>query len=642
MKQIFPNNFNNQRRSKTPFMIRNGYSTFNNFSKNKFEFNSSLFDMMDIDKESNFTSYYKELFLNQVNIKLDERVYDLISKMDNIKQYNEAKEQYDEAKRLLIKEVINDKFKGNLKNNKNANRINLKNYTQKINHNYSHDEKDNQLMFSLFDKLKTRKKKVYKFKIKNHLEKLYQGNMAVYKKRQEQIFQVKKKPEKKFDMKLLIQSNFDIEEYINKNKKKKVMFDDNKSPKKNDENGDNGIDIGNDKDSKNNEFKRAEKKKRTFLDKKSNIKDYFNNLNLLNNKSGRKSFVGSVVDFNSSNMNSLQKGKNDSKYRKRQNSSLNLPNIKDKDIDKLKFNSSKSSKTLKRSTKDKNKIKDNLSTKNLIDIKTSQDFKKNKKNNIQDSNNKLINDINTDNNKNKISNTNIQLNLKVQNIDDNKDIKSKKSNKNNIINSINDNKDIYQKINLTHKKTVKTRNKDNIRNIKNNIFISDTANEILSELNDKEKELTKSTTKISKSLRYFKNTSDNFYTMKSNKSSNFLYKYFKKPFKSNKKILTINTIKKSGIMFQHINENNSQFHFPIINRLLYKDKKGKIDMIDRIKFNLKNEYIEKLKERKINRKIEINGKNILNKLNDQYHLEKLLEMADFIKEQRRKEDNYEI
>jgi hypothetical protein len=220
------------------------------------------------------------------------------------------------------------------------------------------------------------------------------------------------------------------------------MFDDNKSPKKNDENGDNGIDNGNDKDNKNNEFKRAEKKKRTFLDKKSNIKDYFNNLNLLNNKSGRKSFVGSVVDFNSSNMNSLQKGKNDSKYRKRQNSSLNLPNIKDKDIDKLKFNSSKSSKTLKRSTKDKNKIKDNLSTKNLIDIKTSQDFKKNKKNNIQDSNNKLINDINTDNNKNKISNTNIQLNLKVQNIDDNKDIKSKKSNKNNIINSINDNKDI--------------------------------------------------------------------------------------------------------------------------------------------------------------------------------------------------------
>ena len=275
MNEIFLNNS----RSKTPFMIRNSFSTINNFSKPKVKFKSSLFDILDgNNKESNLTSTYKELFLNQVNIKLDERVYDLISKMDNIKQYNDAKEKYDEAKRLLIKEVMNDKFNDHLKHNKNANHLNLKNYVERINHNYSHDEKNNQLMFSLFDKLKTRKKKVYKFHIKNHLEKLYQGNAALYKKKKEEFFEVKKKPEKKFDMKLLIQPNFDIEEYINQNKKKKVMFDD--SPKNNDDNN----------NQKKIELKRAEKKKRTFLDKKSKIKDYFSNINLINNR--RRSFMG--------------------------------------------------------------------------------------------------------------------------------------------------------------------------------------------------------------------------------------------------------------------------------------------------------------------------------------------------------------
>ena len=128
MNQNFKTNFNfNSARSKTPSLYRSGYSTPNNFSK-KGKFNSSLFDMIGGSKESNLTSYYKEFFLNQVNVKLDERIYDLISKMDDPKQYNEAKEQYDEAKRLLIKEAMNDKYDGYLNLNKNSKRINLTNY----------------------------------------------------------------------------------------------------------------------------------------------------------------------------------------------------------------------------------------------------------------------------------------------------------------------------------------------------------------------------------------------------------------------------------------------------------------------------------------------------------------------------------
>ena len=95
-------------------------------------------------------------------------------------------------------------------------------------------------------------------------------------------------------------------------------------------------------------------------------------------------------------------------------------------------------------------------------------------------------------------------------------------------------------------------------------------------------------------------------------------------------------------MFKQVNENNSQFHFPIINKLFYKDKKGKVDMIDRIKNNLKNEYSEKIKEINIFTDKEAIGKEILDKLNDQFELEKLLEMANEIREKRRKEANYEI
>ncbi len=64
-------------------------------------------------------------------------------------------------------------------------------------------------------------------------------------------------------------------------------------------------------------------------------------------------------------------------------------------------------------------------------------------------------------------------------------------------------------------------------------------------------------------------------------------------------------------------------------------------MIERIKFNLKQEYLEKKKGKKINKDKEIIGHEILNKLNDQYELEKLLEIAEIIRERRRKEANYE-
>lgn len=616
---------NNTSRSKTPFTLKKNYSTINDFTQNL----QSTFSLLDKNKDTSLKSYFKEFYLNQVNIKLDERVYDLISKMDDAKAYNEAKEQYDEAKRLLIKEIMKEKYDDDLKM-KNANHLNIKNYIDKINEKYSFDEKDNQLMLSLFDKLKTRKKKVYKFKIKNHLEKLFQGNVALYKKRRENIFEEKKKPEKKFDLKLLIKSNADIEEYLKKHKKKKVMFEQNNI-------NNNKNEQKNNDDDENNIFKRVEKKKKTYLNKKSNIKDYFNNLNMINDR--RKSFMGTFNGFK--NNSSIHSNNKENKDSKEESSLLNLPNINNDNNDQISNSKNISKKSINKSQKSNKNIKSN----NNSNIKDKKDSNKtiiskkesiNNNNDIKDNDNPLV----------LFSPKNTLIIKKDRKYNTMKNdflrdyFPSSNSTKNNKQNNINNklNKKNYYKIYLKQKKLNSRNNLIYGKNQKKS-FINDIASEILSELNDKEKQLSMSTLKISKSLKYFKRTKENFNTIKKNRSGNFNF--------LNNKVINTNSMisptKKVGLKFQELNENSSQFHFPIINKLFYKDKKGKCDMIDRIKFNLKQEYCEKLKQKKNNRKKkEINGDEIIHKLNDQFELEKLLDMVEMIKENRRKEQNYEI
>lgn len=616
---------NNTSRSKTPFTLKKNYSTINDFTQNL----QSTFSLLDKNKDTSLKSYFKEFYLNQVNIKLDERVYDLISKMDDAKAYNEAKEQYDEAKRLLIKEIMKEKYDDDLKM-KNANHLNIKNYIDKINEKYSFDEKDNQLMLSLFDKLKTRKKKVYKFKIKNHLEKLFQGNVALYKKRRENIFEEKKKPEKKFDLKLLIKSNADIEEYLKKHKKKKVMFEQNNI-------NNNKNEQKNNDDDENNIFKRVEKKKKTYLNKKSNIKDYFNNLNMINDR--RKSFMGTFNGFK--NNSSIHSNNKENKDSKEESSLLNLPNINNDNNDQISNSKNISKKSINKSQKSNKNIKSN----NNSNIKDKKDSNKtiiskkesiNNNNDIKDNDNPLV----------LFSPKNTLIIKKDRKYNTVKNdflrdyFPSSNSTKNNKQNNINNklNKKNYYKIYLKQKKLNSRNNLIYGKNQKKS-FINDIASEILSELNDKEKQLSMSTLKISKSLKYFKRTKENFNTIKKNRSGNFNF--------LNNKVINTNSMisptKKVGLKFQELNENSSQFHFPIINKLFYKDKKGKCDMIDRIKFNLKQEYCEKLKQKKNNRKKkEINGDEIIHKLNDQFELEKLLDMVEMIKENRRKEQNYEI
>ena len=188
---------------------------------------------------------------------------------------------------------------------------------------------------------------------------------------------------------------------------------------------------------------------------------------------------------------------------------------------------------------------------------------------------------------------------------------SKNSDKHNNLNN-------FRKINII--KANKTRNKKNcFESHKNNNTSLKYKNEILSELNNEKNGLTMSASKLNKSLKNFKNTKEDFNSIRKIK-------------KSSSQNDIIPPTKKAGVVFKELSENNSQFHFPLINKIFYKKEKGECDMIDRIKYNLK--------QKKIDRKNSIDGREIINKLNDQYALEKLFELSEMFKKKRRQEEQY--
>ena len=603
MKTIKIKKFNNKR-SETPFISRNGYSTLNNQSYLLKNNHTSIFGTIESNKDSSLTKYYKELFLNQVQLKLDERVYDLITKINDKKAFKEAKDKYDEAKKILINDVLKDKYDNSSKFLQDYNIMNLNNYE---NHKFSYKDKDSQLMYSFFNKLKNRKKKkVLKIKIKNQIVDLYQGNTAIYRKRKNQILEEKKRPEKKLDLRLLAKSNSEIQEYLKKYKNKKVLFDEDNKDKN---------------DKENISFKRGYKKKKTYTDKKniSKINEFFSQLNRGNNR--RKSMIFPISsDYIYNNLNSLNDSKKDIK---KVNNQFNLLNINNKNqlnsLDNTDGNKNEQNKINK-----KNSIKDDIY---IIEENKSITNEENKDNNtsINNKENKNINEKDKDNIEDNKDDENMYSNKYNINEDFSSNSSKKSISENNKEISINNNiKSNFHKIDLNKiKNRTRNRKKYEIDNNKKYSYLSNKyKNEILAELDDKEKGLTISTSKLDKSLKYFRNTKEDFKTIRTNKI---------------RKKYNINSpVKNIGIMLNRVNENNSQFHFPIINKMLNKDKRGGCVLIDRIKYSLRHEYSEKLKQKKKNKYKEIDGYEIINKLNDQYTLEKIFELIEMIKKKEKK------
>ena len=437
---------------------------------------------------------------------------------------------------------------------------------------------------------------------------LYQGNVALYKKRKKELLEQKKKPvEKKFDLSIYLKSNAEIEEYIKNFNRRKIMFDNNSNDKSNNE--------------ENSSFRRNIKKKKTFVDKKNDekIHEFFKDLNREQNR--RKSLgVTKSTSFNFTNLHSF--------YHPRQSKQeippLDLPNINDKI--ELKFhNNNKSIQKDKKDIKENENGRENNENINIINFNENEKSKEimnddnNNSNNMQIEENK---DDKIDENENIKENDDKSDNKKESIISEKNSVSSKNSKNSDKQNNLNN----FHKINII--KANKIRNKKNcFESHKNNNTSLKYKNEILSELNNEKNGLTMSASKLNKSLKNFKNTKEDFNSIRKIKKSS-----------SQNDIIPLN--KKVGVVFKELSENNSQFHFPLINKIFYKNEKGECDMIDRIKYNLKHEYSEKLKQKKIDRKNSINGREIINKLNDQYALEKLFELSEMFKKKRRQEEQY--
>ena len=94
-------------------------------------------------------------------------------------------------------------------------------------------------------------------------------------------------------------------------------------------------------------------------------------------------------------------------------------------------------------------------------------------------------------------------------------------------------------------------------------------------------------------------------------------------------------------MFKEWNAATSLYHFPLINRTIYKNKQN-FDEIERIKSNLKREYTNKVKRNRQENTRKIDGKRIIDKLNDKYVLERLREFSEDLKEKQRKKEQFEV
>ena len=156
-------------------------------------------------------------------------------------------------------------------------------------------------------------------------------------------------------------------------------------------------------------------------------------------------------------------------------------------------------------------------------------------------------------------------------------------------------------------------------------------NNVISVFNEKEKRIEKKFNKINKLIIDLKNKE------KSQSATR------EKSAKMDKKLIEQakdNSAKKTLRLYKEWNEVTSLFHFPLINKVIYKNKKN-FDNIDKIKTNLKKEYSNKVQRNRREYTRKIDGKRIIKKLNDRYQIERLKEFSEELREKQRKEEQFE-
>jgi len=206
---------------------RNPYTLMANPRKKDFSSLSSFVGITDPTLNHN----YQQFAVKQMNMQLDTKMLGLIAKMNDDKTFETLKSQYDEDKRILLAKTMKNMYHSSSDYDMN-NHLNLKNFHTQLNKNYTYDAADNLLILSFFDKIKTRKRKVYKKKENHYIDILFQGSSSPKKNKN-----LPKKEKPKVDYKFLLKSNSDLEAFLKRKQddsnKKKVSF---KFPLEGDEN----------------------------------------------------------------------------------------------------------------------------------------------------------------------------------------------------------------------------------------------------------------------------------------------------------------------------------------------------------------------------------------------------------------------
>ena len=528
--------------------------------------------------DSTINENYKQFAMKQMNMQIDTKMLGLIAKMNDGKIFETMKSQFDEDKKILLAKTLKNLSHSNSDYSLN-NHLNLKNFHSQLNRNYTYDAADNLLIISFFDRIKNRKRKVYKLKQNHYINILFQGTSSPKKNKK-----FAQKENTKFDYKLLLKNNSDLDVYL-KNK-------------------DYNLNI------KKVSFKDSFIKEKEVLNKSNEEKNKIEKINrILNNKEfmkkRRKSLERDVpFNINKTGLNIINEENKSVK------SSTNLPNIKDRNkIIEKNCNNEKNLKSTNDFSSEKNKIKPEQKT---ITISRNKEPIKMKhlKNNI-------IKKTQVSKEEEKIKSKSKEKESKVQLNEKRKDISKTLNNyfwKNNIS---------PLKIKLSENEKFQC-----IKKIHKQKF-----NKIISVFNEKEKKIEKKYTKINKLITDLKNKEKTIKSADREQSP-----------KRDKKLIDqkkVDSPKKTPrLLYKEWNEINGLFHFPLINRVIYKNKKNQ-DNIDIIKSNLRKEYIVKLKRNRKEYSRKIDGKKIIKKLNDRFEIERLIEYSEDLREKQRKKEQLE-
>lgn len=568
--------------------------------------------------DTSLNKYYKKYVQKQAHIQHQQKLYEIIEKLDDTKVFNALKNEYLKEKALL--QNIQNTKKDNKRIIYASHFVNIKNWEEKLNSVYKLSAQDYEFMNSLMRFLGNRQKKIYKPKINKKLEALSQGKIGLLLKKKELSKQESKKEElSKQESNTNSLYNYNSQKngtLITKNPYLKMLL---KDPNDNNANKNPHI------NSKNNNNNILSKTKEEF----------YNSFNSVINNSIRRKSIGYT-----NNMGNTQRFLGKTKSTKYGLTGYNF------------FVNNTNPNEAKYTYYNNNNIKnDNLitNTESPNDISNTED-----KNTV---NSNIFKNYNKANSKFNSQTSLFSLKNKSRNRSKNSTAKKKTKENTNIINSLNQNT-LENKIipNQTIKNNdeldlnkIHIENEDNTedlsvlsnikkqdkRTLKNKLIkkYKNTMNEFLQKIKDEEKDLYNNSSKLSSLLYKFKKY-ESFEKIK-NKSkkkinnSNKNYQNLTYNLQSKRSSTTLNLKRNNLNKLDNKNNMNmaktfypslgkSKYSIPYINRIVYGEENS-LDPFEQLQkdlfFEVKNEirksnFINKKKGKNL---ISINGKEILNK-----------------------------